>query len=152
MVPEASSTWKDTLIDHSQFPRGHRELPSKSHEGRGDNPLCGDRVVVQLRIDERSGVVTDIACLSVGCAISMASASLLADNVRGKSVAEAEHLFKSIRDLLIAPAKLSQPGKLGELEALNLVRQYPSRVKCATLAWHALRMALSQSTETTTTE
>jgi nitrogen fixation NifU-like protein len=142
--------WKDLLIEHSQFPRGCAELPAPSHQGKGDNPLCGDRVTVQLSVDD-GGRIDQVACLPSGCAISIASASMLAERVRGLSVAEADELFGKVRAML-TEADAGPSTEIGDLEALCMVRQYPSRVKCATLAWHALRQALQGDREAATTE
>ena len=145
MDAERQAAWKDILIEHSQFPRGCTELPAPSHQGKGDNPLCGDRVTVQLAVGPL-GHIEQVACLPSGCAISIASASLLAERVQGLSLAETEMLFGQVHTMLTGE------GEDGLLEALCMVRQYPSRVKCATLAWHALRQALQAGPETASTE
>jgi nitrogen fixation NifU-like protein len=142
--------WQDVIIDHSQFPRGHRELDRHTHQGEGENPWCGDRVTVQLTVDE-NGVIREVGCQSIGCAISMASASLLADNLSGLTVEEAAELVQRVRDLVTLPDLPVEAGR-GEIGALQMVRQYPSRVKCATLAWHALTHALGGNETTASTE
>jgi nitrogen fixation NifU-like protein len=150
METEQAEIWKELIIEHSQFPRGHAELAQASHEGRGENPFCGDRVSVQLRI-RPDGVIEEVACLSTGCAISIASASMLASHVAGLSGEEADTLFEKVRDMLTS-AERSADEPPGELAALKLVRRYPSRVKCATLAWHVLHRALQGETELVSTE
>jgi nitrogen fixation NifU-like protein len=142
--------WKDVIIDHSQFPRRHGRLERASHEGHGENPVCGDRVHLQLLIDD-SGLITDAGFEATGCAMSVASASLLSDNLLNRSIAQAEELFQAVHALLTGNPDAPATG-LGELEALSLVKQYPSRVKCATLCWHVMRGALSGRQEMATTE
>ena len=155
VTPDQSARWKECIVEHSQFPRAHLPLEQVTHEGRGDNPFCGDRVTVQLVVgaDDR---IREVGCQSVGCAISMASASLLASSVKNCSTAQAHSLFERVRDMLITgrepDALAEEETALGDLEALLMVRQYPSRVKCATLAWHALKHALAGEPETASTE
>ena len=149
--PDQASHWKDIIVDHSQFPRAHRRVDPCTHEGRGDNPFCGDRVTVQLRIGP-DDVIMDAGCQSVGCAISMASASLMASALPGKSVTEARSLFEQVHAMLTSGAESKGTISPQELEALQMVRQYPSRVKCATLAWHALVHALTEDGRPASTE
>jgi nitrogen fixation NifU-like protein len=139
--------WKETIIDHGQFPRRHGPIESASHQGKGENPFCGDRVSLQLAVE--NGVISDIGFEATGCAISLSSASLLAANLAGKSTSEAQVLFESVHGLLIG----NKPSiDLGELEALALVTRYPARVKCASLVWHVLKNALADDKETASTE
>lgn len=150
MDSEHDAARKDLIIEHSQFPRGQRELAAASHEGRGENPFCGDRIHVQLQVDAR-GRIADAACLARGCAISMASASMLADTVTGRSLDEAARLIELVRNTLTAEVE-SRSDLPGDLDALRLVRRYPARVKCATLAWHALQQALAGGMGSVSTE
>jgi len=143
-------TWKQVIMEHSQFPRGARELADATHEGRGENPFCGDRVRVQLIVGA-DGVIVEAACVASGCAISLASASLLAGSVQGLRADEARARFEQVRAMLVE-SRSGGYEQLGELQALQLVRQYPSRVKCATLAWHGLRNALDRAETTAVTE
>lgn len=143
-------SWKDVIIDHGQFPRRHGRIENCSHQGEGENPFCGDRVSLQFLVDE-SGVIKDIAYEATGCAISLSSGSLLTSSLAGKSLIQARQTFKSVHDLLIGNP-VDEEEDLGELEALNLVRSYPARVKCASLVWHVLRYALDGDTDTATTE
>jgi nitrogen fixation NifU-like protein len=149
--PEQARRWQDSIVDHSQFPRRHHAVTACTHEGAGDNPLCGDRVTVQLRISE-DGVIEDIGCQSVGCAISIASASMLAASLMGVHVHQARERFEGVHELLLGQEPRSGSTGLGDLESLRLVRQYPSRVKCASLAWHALNHALNKAGQTASTE
>ncbi len=147
---DLQSNWRDIIIDHSQFPRRHGQLERPSHEGHGENPFCGDRVRLQLELDA-SGVITDVKFEATGCAISLASASLLSSHLLRKDVQQAQLMFTSVHELLTGKLDPPQPG-MGELEALGLIRQYPLRIKCATLAWHVMRHALQRSSEVVTTE
>lgn len=150
MERQADDVWKELIIEHSQFPRGHRALEAATHEARGENPFCGDQVTVQLSVD-RNGYLEAASCQSVGCAISIASASLLAQHLPGKTSEQALRLFEQVHELLTTPQR--DGSELGELSALQLVKNYPSRVKCASLAWHTFRAALNpESGQTVTTE
>jgi nitrogen fixation NifU-like protein len=149
MNADPEQAWKEIILDHSQFPRRHGELESPSHSGRGENPFCGDRIRLQLQIDE-TGVIRDARFQATGCAISTASASLLVSHVGGLAAAEAEALFHAVHKLLTGQAQ-GDPA-LGELLALQLVKRYPARVKCASLAWHVLHHALAGEDSTATTE
>ncbi len=150
VTDESEKIWRDIIIDHSQFPQRHGQLEHASHEGHGENPFCGDRIHLQMRI-EASGSISDVKYEASGCAISLASASLLSSNLKGKDVQQAQRLFKRVHELLTGKSDQAN-ADLGELEALVLIRQYPSRVKCATLAWHVMRHALKGDSEMVTTE
>lgn len=150
MNPELKQAWTQTIIDHSQFPRRHGVLENATHSGRGENPFCGDRVDLELEINAR-GMIEDARFRATGCAISTASASMLVAHIVGRSVAEADALFEAVHAMLTGVAGEADPGE-GELAALQLVKQYPARVKCATLAWHVLRHALRGDGELATTE
>ena len=142
--------WKDVIIDHNQFPRRHGTLENASHQARGENPFCGDKVSLQLELGPE-GQLTDVAFEATGCAISLSSASLLADSLSGRTIQEATSLFHTVHELLTSSADQRQPD-LGEIEALALIKRYPARVKCATLVWHVLRNALEGGNEVATTE
>ena len=150
MSSDPRQAWSDVIVDHSQFPRRHGELAAATHCGKGDNPFCGDRIELQLQVDEE-GLIRDARFTATGCAISTASASLLVSHIGGLSVGEADRMFHSVRALLTGAGT---PGEesLGELEALQLVKQYPARVKCASLAWHVLHHALAGEEAVATTE
>ena len=147
MSEEQEQEWKETIIDHGQFPRRHGRIESASHQGKGENPFCGDRVSLQLTLED--GIISDIGFEATGCAISLSSASLLAANLVGKSAVEAITLFESVHGLLTGNKTQTD---LGELEALALVTRYPARVKCASLVWHVLRNSLEGDMETASTE
>jgi len=150
----------EMILDHNRRPRNFGRLAGASHVAQGNNPLCGDRVTVYLRVED--GRIGEIAFEGAGCAISTASASMMTEALRGKSLAEAQQLFERFHALLtgggVAPPGAgavvggdrgdrgghSESGPdLGKLEAFSGVREFPMRVKCATLAWHALQAALA---------
>jgi nitrogen fixation NifU-like protein len=140
--------YQEVILDHNRRPRNFRTLEG-ARTAEGFNPLCGDRLRVYLRID--GDVVTDVAFQGSGCAISKASASLMTESIKGKTVAEATALFDRFQRMLTTQSD-SPPGALGKLVALAGVRQFPIRVKCATLAWHTLKAALDSPGEVVSTE
>lgn len=142
--------WQELIIDHSQFPRSHGTLPSASHECEGENPLCGDRVRLYLRIDDH-GQIVDASFEAVGCAISLASASILVECVKGLDTGAAQDLVNVALDRLTGRAG-ANPGDESDLAALQLIRRFPSRVKCASLSWHALRQGLDGKAGKVSTE
>jgi nitrogen fixation NifU-like protein len=140
--------YQETIIDHSKRPRNKRALGHATHSADGHNPLCGDRVKVQLEIE--NGRIAGMGFEGSGCAISTASASLMTEALTGKTPEEAEILFEKFH-VLLTEDKPSAPG-LGKLAVFSGVREYPVRVKCATLAWHTLHSALQNAEEVVTTE
>ena len=151
MTDERMQRYSDIIIEHSQFPRHHGTIENPSHQGRGENPFCGDRVSLQFLVNAE-GIIEKAAIESVGCAISTASASLLASHLQGLSLPEAEKLFDQIRNTVIGEADENVDEQLGELAALAFAGRYPSRVKCATLPWHVLKHALDEDKSTASTE
>lgn len=135
---DLQNLYQELIIDHGTEPRNHHALNNCSHDAEGFNPLCGDKIHVYVLVEDQK--ISDISFVSKGCAISTASASIMTEVLKGKTVTEAIHLFQEFQHLLTSddPA----PDSLGKLAALSGVRQYPSRVKCATLAWHTLKDAL----------
>jgi nitrogen fixation NifU-like protein len=136
----------EMILDHNRHPRNFGRLVGANHMAVGHNPLCGDRVAVYLRLADDT--IADIAFDGVGCAISTASASMMTEALRGRSLVEAEQLFQRFHRLLTAASPEPADGaedetELGKLMALEGVKQFPMRVKCATLAWHALQSALA---------
>jgi nitrogen fixation NifU-like protein len=130
--------YQEVILDHNKRPRNFRVIEPCSHHADGYNPLCGDKVTVYVEVQD--GVNKDVAFQGSGCAISTASASLMTEALKGKAVANVEVLFQDFHDVVTGTTESSP--KLGKLAILAGVRDYPSRVKCATLAWHALRAAL----------
>jgi nitrogen fixation protein NifU and related proteins len=140
--------YQEVILDHNRHPRNFRALADANRKAEGHNPLCGDRVQVFLHVaDDR---VQGISFQGSGCAISTASASLMTEALKGKSVAEAHALFKSFHDLLTHGS--DNADQLGKLAVLAGVREFPIRVKCATLAWHTLEAALAQKDHPVSTE
>jgi nitrogen fixation NifU-like protein len=146
--PDLGDLYQQTILDHNRNPRNFRRLEDANRTAEGNNPLCGDRIHLYVQVD--GDTIKDIAFQmppGAGCAISKASASLMTDAVKGKPVAAAEAMFQAFREMLSGGA--NAPGKLA---AFSGVRAFPSRIKCANLAWHALHAALQNSPEPVTTE
>ncbi|MBI2942537.1 MAG: SUF system NifU family Fe-S cluster assembly protein [Chloroflexi bacterium] len=131
--------YREIILDHYKSPRNRGRIDDPTIATQGNNPLCGDEIEVSLLIDQ--GRVADVRFQGVGCSISQASASMMTDSVKGKSIAEVLGLIQAFKDMMSAAAE-PDPDTLGELEALAGVRQYPVRVKCASLAWTTLLEAL----------
>ena len=148
MTADLRSLYEEVILDHNRNPRNFQYAPpGTNRSAHGFNPLCGDEFTVHLKLE--NGVVTDIGFEGAGCAISTASASLMTESIKGKTVEEASVLFEAVRSLLTMEAST---GNLGKLQALAGVRAYPARVKCATLAWHTLQAALKGKEGTVSTE
>jgi len=143
--------YSEIIIEHSQFPHHHRSIGAPSREGRGENPFCGDRVRLQLQVDQ-GDTITDAAVETTGCAICIASGSLLASHLQGLSLSEAADLFTKVRGAILAGPQDPVSEDLGELAALSFASRYPSRVKCATLPWHVLKNVLDGDESVATTE
>ncbi len=151
MTDERMQRYSEIIIEHSQFPRHHGSIENPTHEGHGDNPFCGDRIKLQFSVSPE-GVIEKAAVESVGCAISTASASMLATHLHGLSLVQAGELFEQVRLAITTSADGNKDDELGELAALAMAGRYPSRVKCATLAWHVLKHALAEDKTVATTE
>ena len=150
-MTELRDLYQEVLLDHSKRPRNFGVLEGADHTAIGHNPLCGDKVVVYLRME--GDRIAAIRFQGQGCAVSQASASMMTESVKGKTRAEAEALFERFHELLTGEASdAAAAPELGKLTIFAGVRKYPVRVKCATLAWHTLRAALQQKTETVSTE
>jgi nitrogen fixation NifU-like protein len=139
--------YQEVILDHNKSPRNFRELPGASRHAHGDNPLCGDVVTVYVDLDGET--LADIGFQGSGCAISQASASMMTDAVKGKSLGEARELIRRFRVLLTEEDGQDAEGAtgLGKLAVFGGVKEYPMRVKCATLAWHTLNAALEHDAE-----
>jgi nitrogen fixation NifU-like protein len=132
--------YQQVIVDHSKRPRNFHPLDGASRKVEGFNPLCGDKVTIYVKIE--NGLVADISFEGSGCAISTASASLLTESLKGKTLADAEALFESFHNLVTGLEPAEETPKLGKLKVFSGVCDYPTRVKCATLAWHTLHAAL----------
>ena len=147
MLGELRELYQEVILDHGKRPRNHRHPPEANREGKGYNPLCGDRVIVYLTLDE-AGLIQDAAFEGKGCAISQASASMMTEILKGRSTAQAEALFAAFHELCTredydpAAHPEADPEAMERLAVMSGVREFPTRVKCATLAWHAMDKAL----------
>ena len=148
MTADLRDLYQEVIVDHSRRPRNFGPLPDASHQAEGFNPLCGDRLTLRLKVED--GVIEDARFEGAGCAISTASASLMTEALKGRSESEAAALFADFHTLLTGEPKAS--AALGKLEVLAGVREFPSRIKCATLAWHTLHAALHAENRPVTTE
>jgi nitrogen fixation NifU-like protein len=142
--------YRDVIVDHNRHPRNFREMPDADRHADGYNPLCGDKLTVYVRLDGER--IADVSFHGSGCAISVASASLLTESVKGKTVPEAERLFRSMHDMLTNDDTTVDVASLGKLGALSGVREFPARVKCASLCWHTLDAALHRQDQPVKTE
>jgi nitrogen fixation protein NifU and related proteins len=147
-MSELTDLYQEVILDHNRRPRNFRTIASPSHHAEGYNPLCGDRLNLYVQVS--GDTITDVAFEGSGCAISKASASLMTDALKGKTVSEANSLFERFHRVVTTPP--DQPVEdLGKLSVLAGVREFPVRVKCASLAWHTLKAALDRE-QTTSTE
>ena len=151
-MTELRELYQQIILDHNKNPRNFGKLKDPTEEQEGFNPLCGDHLHVYLHVDE-AGLIEDISFEGSGCAISKASASLMSTAVKGKTVQEAEVLFQGFHNMLTAEAEsLADTEALGKLAVFAGVREFPMRVKCATLAWHTMKAALDGRKEPISTE
>lgn len=138
--------YQEMVLDHGRHPRNFRVPEGANHQAEGYNPLCGDKLTLDLRVED--GVVQDVGFQGSGCAISTAAASIMTEVVKGKTVAEVEAMFEGFHALVTGqPVAVELPRKLGIFSG---VAAFPMRVKCATLAWHTLHAALAGETIATT--
>lgn len=137
--------YQEVILDHYRTPRNQRPPAGANRSAEGYNPLCGDRVTVHLEV--AGDVIRDAGFEGAGCAISTASASLMTEAVKGKTVAEAKALFRAFRSVVTGTGDAAA-NELGKLEVLSGVREYPVRIKCATLAWHTLESAMADDADT----
>jgi nitrogen fixation protein NifU and related proteins len=146
-----SDLYQDAILDHHKNPRNFRKLERSNRQADGLNPLCGDKLSVYIQIE--NGIFSDIGFIGSGCAISTASASMMTESLKGKTEVEAQSLFERFHRMLTDHSN-PQPdsANLGQLAVFSGVREYPVRVKCATLAWHTMRAALEGEKATVATE
>jgi nitrogen fixation NifU-like protein len=142
--------YRDVIVDHNRNPRNFGKLEPADARADGHNPLCGDRLTLYVNFDGER--IRETKFEGSGCAISVASASLLTEAVKGKSRQEVRRLFDEVHALLTKHDAEVDPASLGKLAALSGVREFPARVKCASLCWHTLNAALDASAEPVTTE
>jgi nitrogen fixation protein NifU and related proteins len=142
--------YQEVILEHAKSPRNYRALASPTCKAEGFNPLCGDRCTIYLAL--QGDVIEDIAFQGNGCAISRASASMLTQTLKGKTIAEAETIFHGFHRMVTGQSSNGARADLGKLEVFAGVSEFPTRVKCATLAWHTLEAALHGDREPVTTE
>jgi nitrogen fixation protein NifU and related proteins len=143
--------YQEVILDHNKRPRNFRAIEPPSQKAEGFNPLCGDRITVYLRL--KGNVIDDVSFEGSGCAISKASASLMTDALKGRTLSEADLLFHEFHRMVTAPSDVPvETGQLDKLTVFAGVREYPVRVKCASLAWHTLRAALEAKQDVVSTE
>ena len=144
MTMDLRELYQDIILDHGRHPRNFHAMAKPSHFAHGHNPLCGDKVTVYLKLE--GDRIADVSFEGRGCAISTASASLMTEVLKGKTLAEAEALFRSFHAKVTGGDPVTAPPELADdaerLEPLTGVKTYPARVKCATLAWHAFEAAV----------
>jgi nitrogen fixation protein NifU and related proteins len=150
MFEDLRDLYQEVIFDHNRNPRNFRVIDNADRKVEGFNPLCGDRLTLYLKMD--GDKITDASFQGSGCAISTASVSLMTEIIKDKTVAEAEALFKTFHDMTTGKDEDIQLDAIGKLAVLAGVREYPARVKCATLAWHTLDAALKNQQEAVSTE
>lgn len=144
-----SDLYQQVILDHNRKPRNFHAMDGATHTCEGFNPLCGDRLTVYLKLTP-DGVIDEVSFTGSGCAISKSSASMMTSNLKGKTEAQAREMFGSFRKMVTGEAESADEERLGKLSIFSGVKEYPSRVKCATLAWHTMASALDGSGSTTT--
>ncbi len=150
-MSELNELYQQVILDHNKQPRNFRKLEGANRKAEGYNPLCGDRVVIYVQMED--GVIQNVSFEGSGCAISKASASMMTETVKGKSKQELNALFEKVHRMLTAPPDSEVDSQeLGKLAAFSGVREFPIRVKCATLPWHTLNAALDGKEERVSTE
>ncbi len=149
-MPDLRELYQDLILDHSKKPRNYREMPGANRKVEGFNPLCGDHFTVYLEMDGDN--VKDVSFQGSGCALSRASASMMTQVLKGKNKADAEQLFTRFHDLVTGKTQNGNAEELGKLAVFSGVSEFPVRVKCASLAWHAMKAALEGEAEQISTE
>jgi nitrogen fixation NifU-like protein len=144
-VDDVQELYRQVILDHNRNPRNFGELGGATRIISAVNPLCGDKLT--LYVELRDGKIRDISFKGSGCAISVASSSLMTERVKGAAIPDALRLFDQVHDLLTGTHEHGPAEDLDKLSALGGVREYPSRVKCASLAWHALKAAVAEDTD-----
>ena len=149
---ELRDLYQQVIVDHNKSPRNFGKLAGANREAEGYNPLCGDQLHVYLKVSD-DGIIEDVSFEGQGCAISMASASLMTEALKGKPIADFQPMFESFQHMVTADTgEDPDEAKLGKLAVLAGVREFPSRIKCATLCWHTLRSAMQGDAQVAKTE
>lgn len=151
MQNELSELYQEVILDHNKNPRNFGPIPIKTHSLKGHNPLCGDQITVNLCVED--GIVKDISFEGSGCAVSKASASIMTTLIKGQSVEKAQELFDKFHKLITSDMNEEVDlDSLGKIAVFAGVREYPSRIKCANLAWHTMKNALEDKKDNVVTE
>ena len=148
-MSELGDLYQEVILDHNRRPRNFRTMDQASRTQEGYNPLCGDRLTVYVKLE--GDRIADVAFQGSGCAISKASASLMTEALKGKTVTQARALFDEFHQMVTSPPETAAPD-LGKLSVLSGVREYPTRIKCASLPWHTLKAAVAGEHGTVSTE
>ena len=149
-MPGLNDLYQEILLEHNSKPHNFRKMEEATQSAEGFNPLCGDMITVFLSVSD--GVINDVSFQGSGCAISRASASMMTQSVKGKTTREAEETFEAFRSMMTNLDAELDYDILGDLESLSGVIEFPTRIKCAVLAWHTLRAAMDGQSEAITTE
>ena len=150
-MADLGELYQEILLEHNSRPKNFRQLEDATATADGFNPLCGDQISLYLKVED--DLITDVAVEARGCAISTASASMMTESIKGKSIEEAKKIFETFRGMVTrAPGEEFDGGSLGDLEVLAGVSEYPARIKCATLSWHTLQSALLENQKVASTE
>ncbi|HET9466093.1 MAG TPA: SUF system NifU family Fe-S cluster assembly protein [Gemmatimonadales bacterium] len=145
-----NTLYQDLILDHNRAPQNYRPMENANRRVEGNNPLCGDRLTIWLRME--NGIIADATFQGLGCAISMASASLMTSAIKGKNRAQAEALFERFLGMITGSGEPAEADSLGKLAVFSGVSEFPIKVKCASLSWHAMKAALNQSDAVVSTE
>lgn len=148
-MSDLTDLYQEVILDHNRRPRNFRAISEATRRQEGYNPLCGDRLTLYVKLD--AGRISDLSFEGSGCAISKASASLMTEALKGKTVEEARALFDRFHDMVTSSSD-SPPAEMGKLAVLAGVREFPTRVKCASLAWHTMKAAVAGDDGTVSTE
>ena len=143
-----SDLYQEILLEHNSKPRNFRKIEEANQTADGYNPLCGDQITLYLKVVD--GLIDDVGFQGIGCAISRASASMMTQSIKGQSVEKAQEIFGAFHHMITEPGAELDLDTLGDLETLSGVNEYPTRIKCAILAWHTMKAALSGESEVTT--
>ena len=149
-MSDLSELYQEILLEHNSKPRNFRKLEQPTQTAEGYNPLCGDRITLYLSLEDT--LISDVSFQGSGCAISRASAAMLTQSIKGQTVARAQEIFEAFHHMLTEPGAELDYDVLGDLETLSGVVAFPTRIKCAVLAWHTMQAALDGQGEAVTAE
>ena len=147
-MSDLTDLYQEILLEHNSKPRNFRKVEEANQTADGYNPLCGDQITLYLKVVD--GVIDDVGFQGSGCAISRASASMMTQSIKGQSLEKAEEIFDAFHHMIIEPGGELDLDILGDLETLSGINEFPTRIKCAILAWHTMKAALSGDSEVTT--